>query len=120
MCFRLGNEKYKSRVFWRSTSPRWLEQFDLHLYDDGDQQLEVTVWDKEKSRDDYIGRCVIDLAQLEREKTHGFWQDLEESAGSLYFLLTISGTTASETISDLTTYEENVQEKNSLESRYVS
>lgn len=54
--FRLGNEKYKSKVVWRSLNPRWLEQFDLHLYDDGDQQLEVTVWDKDRSRDDFIGR----------------------------------------------------------------
>ncbi|XP_044740729.1 multiple C2 and transmembrane domain-containing protein isoform X2 [Chrysoperla carnea] len=117
--FRLGNEKYKSRVFWRSTTPRWLEQFDLHLYDDGDQQLEVTVWDKERSRDDYIGRCVIDLTSMEREVTHGFWQDLEEGEGSLYFLLTISGTTASETISDLSTYEDNPTDKEGIEHRYV-
>lgn len=53
---RLGNEKYKSRVIWRSLNPRWVEQFDLHLYDDGDQQLEITVWDKDRSRDDFIGR----------------------------------------------------------------
>lgn len=53
---RLGNEKYKSRVVWRSLNPRWLEQFDLHLYDDGDQQLELTVWDKDRARDDFIGR----------------------------------------------------------------
>jgi Ca2+-dependent lipid-binding protein len=54
--FRLGNEKYKSRIVWRSLNPRWLEQFDLHLYDDGDQQLEITAWDKDRSRDDFIGR----------------------------------------------------------------
>lgn len=65
-------------------------------------------------------RCVIDLSVLERERTHGFWQELEDGAGSLYLLLTISGTTASETISDLTTYEENPRERESLEARYVS
>ncbi|GLV39850.1 Multiple C2 domain and transmembrane region protein [Carabus blaptoides fortunei] len=117
--FRLGNEKYKSRVVWRSLNPRWLEQLDLHLYDDGDQQLELTVWDKDRARDDFIGRCVIDLSLLERERTHGFWQELEDGAGSLYLLLTISGTTASETISDLTTYEENSRERETLEGRYA-
>lgn len=116
--FRLGNEKYKSRVVWRSLNPRWLEQFDLHLYDDGDQQLELTVWDKDRARDDFIGRCVIDLSLLERERTHGFWQELEDGAGSLYLLLTISGTTASETISDLTTYEDNPKERETLDARY--
>jgi hypothetical protein len=48
------------------------------------------------------------------------WQDLEEGAGSIFLLLTISGTTASETISDLTTYEENARESEMLEKRYVS
>lgn len=62
---------------------------------------------------------VIDLSQLEREKTHGIWQDLEDGAGSLHLLLTISGTTASETISDLTTYEESPRERENLLGRYV-
>ncbi|XP_044263295.1 multiple C2 and transmembrane domain-containing protein isoform X2 [Tribolium madens] len=117
--FRLGNEKYKSRIVWRSLNPRWLEQFDLHLYDDGDQQLEITVWDKDRSRDDFIGRCVIDLTTLERERTHSLWQQLEDGAGSLHLLLTISGTTASETISDLTTYEENSREVENIMNRYI-
>lgn len=56
MC-RLGNEKYKSKVVWKSLHPSWLEQFDLHLYDDQEQILEVTVWDKDKqTKDDFLGR----------------------------------------------------------------
>ncbi|KAJ8977441.1 hypothetical protein NQ317_018636, partial [Molorchus minor] len=118
--FRLGNEKYKSRVIWRSLNPRWLEQFDLHLYDDGDQQLEITVWDKDsRSRDDYMGRSVISLSELDRERTYSLWQELEDGAGSLHLLLTISGTTASETISDLTTYEENPREGQTIVDRYA-
>lgn len=57
---------------------------------------------------------------LERERTHSIWQELEDGAGSLHILLTISGTTASETISDLTTYEENPRERHSVLDRYVS
>uniref|UniRef100_A0A1Y1M0E4 C2 domain-containing protein n=1 Tax=Photinus pyralis TaxID=7054 RepID=A0A1Y1M0E4_PHOPY len=117
--FRLGNEKYKSKVVWRSLNPKWLEQFDLHLYDDGDQQLEVTVWDRDRTRDDFIGRCLIDLSSFEREKTHNFSEELEDGAGSLSFLLTISGTTASETISDLTLYEENPREREAVLARYA-
>ncbi|XP_017781614.1 PREDICTED: multiple C2 and transmembrane domain-containing protein 1 [Nicrophorus vespilloides] len=116
--FRLGNEKYKSRIVWRSLNPKWLEQFDLHLYDDGDQQLEITVWDKDRSRDDFIGRCVIDLSRLDRETTHNIWHELEDGAGTLHLLLTISGTTASETISDLSTHEDTPREKENLLQRY--
>ena len=57
---------------------------------------------------------------MDREKTHGLWQELEEGDGTIHLLLTISGTTASETISDLTTYEENSRERKNIEKRYVS
>lgn len=54
---RLGNEKFKSKVVWKTLHPSWLEQFDLHLYDDQEQVLEVTVWDKDKqTKDDFLGR----------------------------------------------------------------
>nr|CAD7264653.1 unnamed protein product [Timema shepardi] len=104
--FRLGNEKYKSKVIYKTLNPSWLEQFDLHLYDD------------QTAKRSNVSRCSIDLTKLEREKTHRIWQELEEGAGSIFLLLTISGTTASETISDLTTYEENPRERTNLEKRY--
>lgn len=60
--YRLGNEKYKSKVVWKSLHPSWLEQFDLHLYDDQEQLMEVTVWDKDKqTKDDFLGKCVFIL-----------------------------------------------------------
>ncbi|EEB15778.1 conserved hypothetical protein [Pediculus humanus corporis] len=117
--FRLGSEKYKSKIAFKTSNPSWLEQFDLHLYDDQNQELEVTIWHKDKSRDEFLGRCTIDLSLLDREKTHGLWQELEEGDGTIHLLLTISGTTASETISDLTTYEENSRERKNIEKRYA-
>ncbi|CAH0714873.1 unnamed protein product, partial [Brenthis ino] len=118
--FRLGNEKYKSKVVWKTLHPSWLEQFDLHLYDDQEQILEVTVWDKDKqTKDDFIGRCAIDLSRLEREKTHNIWQELEDGNGQIFLLLTISGTTQSETITDLASYKENPRDIEIIERRYT-
>ncbi|KAG6443491.1 hypothetical protein O3G_MSEX002846 [Manduca sexta] len=118
--FRLGNEKYKSKVVWKSLHPSWLEQFDLHLYDDQEQILEVTVWDKDKqTKDDFLGKCTIDLLTLEREKTHSIWKDLEDGNGQIFLLLTISGTTQSETITDLTSYKENPKDREIIERRYT-
>lgn len=57
---------------------------------------------------------------MDRERTHSLWKELEDGAGSLHLLLTISGTTASETISDLTTHEENPRERETIVNRYVS
>ncbi|KAL2735223.1 multiple C2 and transmembrane domain-containing protein isoform X1 [Vespula squamosa] len=119
--FRLGTEKYKSKVVNKTLNPVWLEQFDLHLYEDPylGQELEVTVWDRDRShQDDLMGKTVIDLATLERETTHRLWRDLEDGSGSIFLLLTISGTTASETISDLAAHEETPRERTNLIQRY--
>ncbi|XP_016839970.1 multiple C2 and transmembrane domain-containing protein isoform X2 [Nasonia vitripennis] len=120
--FRLGTEKYKSKVANKTLNPVWLEQFDLHLYEDPylGQELEVTVWDRDRShQDDLMGRAVIDLATLERETTHRLWRDLEDGAGNIFLLLTISGTTASETISDLAAHEETPQERARMMQKYA-
>ncbi|KFB36651.1 AGAP007646-PA-like protein [Anopheles sinensis] len=109
--FRLGNEKYKSKASYRA---RWLEQFDLHLFDD-DQLLEVIVCGKYNT----YGKCTIDLRSLARERTHGIWQPLEECPGEVHIMLTISGTTASETITDLTAYKEDSKERAVIQSRYI-
>lgn len=55
--YRLGQEKYKSKVSNKPFNPQWFEQFDFHLYDDQSQELEITVWkSKLMMIDDFIGR----------------------------------------------------------------
>lgn len=77
------------------------------------------MWDRDKShQDDLMGKTVIDLATLERETTHRLWRDLEDGSGNIFLLLTISGTTASETISDLAAHEETPRECEQLYQRY--
>jgi Ca2+-dependent lipid-binding protein len=105
---RMGNEKYRTKIIPKSTSPKWLEQFDFHLYDDQPSLLEVTAWDHDiKAKDEIIGRCTIALADLEREMTHTIRRNFEEGSGNMTMLVTISGTTNVETISDLASYQEN-------------
>jgi hypothetical protein len=94
---------------------KWLEQFDLHLFED-DQLLEVIVC----SRNINIAKCMIDLKSLPRETTHRLWNKFEDCIGEIFLLLTISGTTSSETISDLTTYREDHSERKKLENKYVN
>ncbi|XP_055374583.1 multiple C2 and transmembrane domain-containing protein isoform X2 [Condylostylus longicornis] len=108
--FRLGNEKYKSKTTW---SERWLEQFDLHLFDE-DQILELQLWNKNIC----YGRAVLDLSNRARETTHSIWIPFEDCCGEVLLMLTISGTTASETISDLTSYKESPELKQNLKERY--
>lgn len=108
--FRLGNEKYKSKTSWQT---RWLEQFDLHLFEE-EQSLEITLW----NRSTQYGKCVIDLRNVPREETQSLWQRLDDSSTEIYIMLTISGTTSSETITDLTNFKPDERELRIIESRY--
>ncbi|XP_072038092.1 multiple C2 and transmembrane domain-containing protein 1-like [Amphiura filiformis] len=117
--FKLGNEKYKSRVEPKTLNPKWMEQFDLHLYDDLASGLEISVWDKDVgSKDDIMGRASIDLATLKREETHVLDIELEDGAGMLFLLLTISGTKGGESISDLANFKPDPNVTRMLHRRY--
>jgi len=93
--FRLGNERFKTKTVYQSLNPRWQEQFELYLYDDQSLELDITVWDKDqRSKDDFMGRGSIDLSKLQREVSHQIWLNLEDGAGKLFLIVTISGTTS--------------------------
>ncbi|XP_025076641.1 multiple C2 and transmembrane domain-containing protein 1-like isoform X4 [Pomacea canaliculata] len=100
--FKLGNEKYRSRHKSKTLNPRWLEQFDLRLFDDQSMQLEISVYDHDVTgKDDFMGRATIDLSQLEPEVTHTIEQELEDGGGMVRLLLTMSGTSRGDASSDL-------------------
>ncbi|XP_028968713.1 multiple C2 and transmembrane domain-containing protein 1 [Galendromus occidentalis] len=117
--FRLGNEKYKSKFCLKTLNPQWLEQFDLHMYQDQPKVLDIAVWDKDfGGRNDFMGRCSIDLKSLEPETTHPIWQELENGAGRIFLLITISGTQGSSSVSDLATYEPSAAQRDAIASKY--
>ncbi|ESO89614.1 hypothetical protein LOTGIDRAFT_124931, partial [Lottia gigantea] len=117
--FRLGNEKYKSKFKSKTLSPMWKEQFDLRMFDDQTSQLEITVYDHDVTgKDDFMGRAMIDLGSLDREKTHTLETPLEDGAGIIKLLLTISGTSGNETITDLSNYTPNPKEREELIKHY--
>ncbi|XP_055940978.1 multiple C2 and transmembrane domain-containing protein 1-like isoform X4 [Argiope bruennichi] len=117
--FSLGNERYKSKVMFKTLDPQWLEQFNLHMYTDQPKILEISVYDKDfHGKDDFMGRCTIDLSGFEEERTHSVWKDLEDGAGSLFLLITISGTMGTETISDLASYTFDTATQRDLISKY--
>ncbi|RWS16204.1 multiple C2 and transmembrane domain-containing protein 1-like isoform X8 [Dinothrombium tinctorium] len=117
--FKLGSEKYKSKVVNKSLNPVWNEQFDLHTFPDQSKVLEVSVYDKDfHGRDDFMGKFSINLTNLPKEKTLKLWRKLEGGDGSILLFLTISGTLGSDTISDLSTHEQTSNQLLSLKKRY--
>jgi len=122
---RLGNEKHKTKsAAWNSscTLVTWLEQFDFHLFEDQTHQLEIHLCEKGiKGRDELVARATLDLTDLAGEVTHSLTCPFQNGGfGDVSLLVTISGTTASETISDLSATVPDDHQTNALRTRYVA
>ncbi|CAJ1068539.1 multiple C2 and transmembrane domain-containing protein 1 isoform X3 [Xyrichtys novacula] len=99
--FRMGHQKYKSKTIPKTLNPQWREQFDFHLYEEQGGYVDITVWDKDAGKkDDFMGRCTIDLSLLSKEHTHKLDMPLEEGEGVLVLLVTLTAS-AAVSISDL-------------------
>ncbi|KAM9306514.1 multiple C2 and transmembrane domain-containing protein 1 isoform 5-T6 [Pholidichthys leucotaenia] len=117
--FRLGPQKYKSKTVPKTLSPQWREQFDLHLYEETGEVLEITVWDKDTGRrDDFIGRCHLDLSTLAKEHTHHLELPLEDWRGFVVLLVTLTAS-AAVSIADLSvTPLDDPQERREILKQY--
>ncbi|XP_073446220.1 multiple C2 and transmembrane domain-containing protein 1 isoform X4 [Dendrobates tinctorius] len=99
--FRLGHQKYKSKTLPKTLNPQWREQFNMQLFEEHGGIIDITVWDKDAGkRDDFIGRCQIDLSALSKEQTHKLKLNLEEGEGCLVLLVTLTASAAI-SVSDL-------------------
>ncbi|XP_040277484.1 multiple C2 and transmembrane domain-containing protein 1 [Bufo bufo] len=99
--FRLGHQKYKSKTLPKTLNPQWREQFNMNLFEEQGGIIDITVWDKDAGkRDDFIGRCQVDLSALSKEQTHKLKLNLEEGEGCLVLLVTLTASAAI-SISDL-------------------
>ncbi|XP_064356006.1 multiple C2 and transmembrane domain-containing protein 1 isoform X4 [Dromaius novaehollandiae] len=117
--FRLGHQKYKSKIVPKTLNPQWREQFDFHLYEERGGIIDITVWDKDAGkRDDFIGRCQVDLSALSKEQTHKLEMRLEEGEGCLVLLVTLTAS-AAVSISDLSVNSlEDQKEREEILKRY--
>ncbi|XP_066567929.1 multiple C2 and transmembrane domain-containing protein 1 isoform X3 [Amia ocellicauda] len=117
--FRLGHQKYKSKKIPKTLNPQWREQFDFHLYEERGGVIDITVWDKDAGkRDDFIGRCQVDLSTLVKEQTHRLDLELMEGEGMLVLLVTLTASTAV-SISDLSVnILEDPKERQDILNRY--
>uniref|UniRef100_A0A3P8WCI0 Multiple C2 and transmembrane domain containing 1 n=1 Tax=Cynoglossus semilaevis TaxID=244447 RepID=A0A3P8WCI0_CYNSE len=99
--FRMGHQKYKSKTMPKTLNPQWREQFDFHMYEEQGGYVDITVWDKDAGKkDDFMGRCTIDLSLLSKEQTHKLELPLEEGEGLLVLLVALTAS-AAVSISDL-------------------
>ncbi|TSM86013.1 Multiple C2 and transmembrane domain-containing protein 1 [Bagarius yarrelli] len=92
---------FREATIHKSLNPQWREQFDFHLYDEEGGFIDITVWDRDAGKkDDFMGRCQVDLSLLSKECTHKLELPLEEGEGMLVLLATLTAS-AAVSISDL-------------------
>ncbi|PWA14295.1 hypothetical protein CCH79_00012244, partial [Gambusia affinis] len=63
-----GKQFYKSKVVYKDLNPRWNESFS-HPLRDRDRDVELRVYDKNFTADDFMGSSTISLKNLELHKT---------------------------------------------------
>ncbi|XP_051876279.1 multiple C2 and transmembrane domain-containing protein 1-like isoform X4 [Pristis pectinata] len=115
--FKMGCQKYKSKVILKTLNPQWREQFDFLLANEKGDIIDITVWDKDSlKKDDFIGRCQIDLPGLSKEHTHKLDLALSEGKGHIVLLVTLTAT-APVNDSDLITLDNN-EEWSKIMARY--
>ncbi|KAM3609519.1 uncharacterized protein V6R79_016270 [Siganus canaliculatus] len=64
-----GKQLYKSKVVYKSLNPRWNESFSYPLRD-REHIVEVRVYDKNRTADEFMGSSSISLRTLELYKTY--------------------------------------------------
>ena len=104
----IGKEKVTSNMVSKCINPEWKESFDFNWYAGYGDELKITLWNKnywDLPVDDCMGNTTIDLNHLEVEETHHIWKRLENGKGQIFILLTISGTTSEDSITNLKAME---------------
>ncbi|CAK6951097.1 multiple C2 and transmembrane domain-containing protein 2 [Scomber scombrus] len=64
-----GKQFYKSKVVYKNLNPRWNESFS-HPLRDREHIVEVRVYDKNRTSDDFMGSSTISLKNLDLYKTY--------------------------------------------------
>nr|XP_019933866.1 PREDICTED: multiple C2 and transmembrane domain-containing protein 2-like isoform X1 [Paralichthys olivaceus]XP_019933873.1 PREDICTED: multiple C2 and transmembrane domain-containing protein 2-like isoform X1 [Paralichthys olivaceus]XP_019933881.1 PREDICTED: multiple C2 and transmembrane domain-containing protein 2-like isoform X1 [Paralichthys olivaceus] len=64
-----GKQFYKSKVVYKNLNPRWNESFS-HPLRDREHVVEVRVYDKNRTADEFMGSSTISLKNLELYKTY--------------------------------------------------
>lgn len=84
--------------------------------------IELSVYDRDATRDELMGFTNIDINSLEPETNHHIVKELEGGEGCIHLMVTVSGTlTTPGHISDLASYDRNHADREALiRRRYVS
>ncbi|KAF5902981.1 extended synaptotagmin-2-like isoform X1, partial [Clarias magur] len=85
---KIGNHLFQSKVIKDCLNPKWNEVYEAFVIDQSGQTLEIELFDEDPDEDDFLGRLVIDLNELQKEQKVDEWFVLDEvTAGKLHLKL---------------------------------
>ncbi|XP_040567198.1 multiple C2 and transmembrane domain-containing protein isoform X4 [Lepeophtheirus salmonis] len=104
-----GKEKIRSKPMVGTVNPKWRESFNFNMYDDVENEMEVTLWHNVAGgKDSFLGRVKIDLTEFDIERNYNFWRNVSDGQGRVHFILSISATTNTDSPSNLVNWEEEL------------
>ncbi|KAK2493634.1 hypothetical protein MC885_009418 [Smutsia gigantea] len=85
---KLAGRSFRSHVVREDLSPRWNEVFEVIVTSIPGQALEVEVFDKDLDKDDFLGRCKVNLTTVLSSGLLDEWLTLEDvPSGRLHLRL---------------------------------
>ncbi|XP_046732186.1 extended synaptotagmin-2 isoform X2 [Silurus meridionalis] len=85
---KIGNQLFHSKVIKDCLHPKWNEVYEALVYDQPGQSLEIELFDEDPDEDDFLGRLMVDLNELEKEQKVDEWFELDEvTSGKLHLKL---------------------------------
>uniref|UniRef100_UPI00398F5C16 multiple C2 and transmembrane domain-containing protein 2-like isoform X3 n=1 Tax=Pristiophorus japonicus TaxID=55135 RepID=UPI00398F5C16 len=89
--FRLGDERYKSKILDKCTNPQWGEKFEFQPFNERTNILEVEFCGKDRQKKEgSFSICKIDLLNLPKEQENRLELLLEMGQGSVVLLVTLA------------------------------
>ncbi|XP_061904308.1 extended synaptotagmin-1 [Entelurus aequoreus] len=74
----IGDVTFKSNVIKEQLSPIWNEMYQAVLRPRPGQEVNVELYDKDMDKDDFLGRCDINVADIIRSQYTDQWYSLNE------------------------------------------
>ncbi|XP_028987105.1 extended synaptotagmin-2 isoform X2 [Betta splendens] len=85
---QIGTQVFKSKVIRENLNPKWNEVHEALVYEHSGRNVEIELFDEDTDEDDFLGRLLIDLAQVQKEQKVDEWFMLDDvSTGRLHLKL---------------------------------
>lgn len=91
VCFRLGEQRFKSKNQSKIANPQWRERFTFNQFIFSPDVMEMEIWSKEgRKSEECLGVCEVNLSQLSVNQRQLFTHTLDHGRGRVLFLVELN------------------------------